>query len=127
MSRESISSLNVTVSFIPDESKPPVKQDKKRIESTMNLNDFFYQMSMFFQIPEEEQPLYCLCIAENDVVVTGFKILGKYLHASKTRNFSNLPAKWVKNCQDSWGRLQNGPRPPVDCLGLQDRRRVFET
>ena len=54
MSRESISSLNVTVSFIPDESKPPVKQDKKRIESTMNLNDFFYQMSMFFQIPEEE-------------------------------------------------------------------------
>ena len=79
MSRETISSLNVTVLFIPEEGQPAVKQDKKRIDANTNINDFFYQMCMIFQIPEDLQPLLCLCIAENNVVVTNFKVLGKFL------------------------------------------------
>ena len=78
MSRETMAPLSVKVSFGPQEGKPATKQDKRKIDPTVSLEAFFFDMCNFFQIPDVDQPLYCLCISDSNVVVTSFKTLGKY-------------------------------------------------
>ena len=79
MSRETITSLKVKIHHIPDEGMAPANPVSVKIEQSTNIQDLFHKTCAQFAIADDAQHSCCLCIADNNVVVANFKVLGKYL------------------------------------------------
>ena len=68
------------IHLIPGEGIAPGLPKTRNLHAKTHYSVLFAELCAQFQVPPEQRSQYCLCTAHNNVIVTNFEVLSKYLN-----------------------------------------------